>query len=761
MASPVPCPPAPPSTPRGMTLPVDVQDTPFRPLPRVDEIDELVLSGQMSFGDDDEPTEDVDGAIAVGAIRSPMQYYNALEAQASPSRPPAAMRFSVNTAAAAARAGGRAASLPAADGVGGANGPVPPRPVSSTIRYPKPIYGVLRPEGVNQVLAYHALGTYPNTAGPPPTVEDALPLPPRAGVATPSTPGHAFAGMSINGHQGLSTAENSPGLHLLADTADARYDADTEMHYEDDEVSPLRLGSPVNLNSLNDVYDQDQLVPGYNMIPEEFARQQRELVGFQLAHDEARAVPAVIHMPTAQFYSRIPPCSPVIDPVLLRGYAPMEVDGAPLPREPLAHARVDGSVSSDNDLYAPPPLAVNRPDDPPGAPQVVHLYDGAEVAGPAKANGEVRYTHDIPIRNSAALSAAVRGASGNIPQVWHAPDHVQDARHLAGGNAAPPQHVLLPPVPTVTFTTLPPGGAPPIHFDDPEFLVKGLAGERIHVIYRQPQATIVLARIFNGGVPRASNVKQQSDSLASTVTAAAWGQELSLQDQPMTWLILRLTPAHAGQLIRQRVWSSSKISFLAFNRDLKFDRFIGRVGYYTHNTDNDIDTSIRRAFAGPLILPSIRSLVAEHPNIAPIDVDPTVLRVLESIRVVVLVYPNGNIVANVYCDSPTFLVESWRTWVAYIHTVPFWSDLNPTGQFLRPIRCAGCSAADHPTFLCPLAQLPGWNGPTPGAATIEGPATVVLPGAPGIGRGAMMRGSHPYRGGSSRGRRGRGRGAAF
>ncbi len=510
------------------------------------------------------------------------------------------------------------------------------------------------------------------------------------------------------------------------------------------------------------------------MDPGEFARQQRELIGFQLAHDEARGSPATLRSPAAQFYSRTERRGPSVDPVLLCGYAPMEVDGHPLEREALEHAHTNGSVSSDGNLYGPPPLDENYPDDPPGLPRLPHLYNSGEVAGPTKENGEVRYAHDVPVRNSAALSVAVRGATGAIPQIWHAPDHVQDARHLAGGFAAPPQHVLLPVPPAISFTSIPAGGVPPIHFDDPEFLLKGLAAERVHVIYRQPQCTMVLARVFNGGVPRASNVKMQSDMLAESVTAATGakdfiivppaqtcGQELSLQDQPATWLVLRLEPTHVRKLVRQLVWSSAKITFLAFNRDLKFDRFIGRVGYYTHNMDNDIETSIKRTFAGPLVLPSIKSLVAGHPNIAPADVDPTVNAILDSIRVDVITYPNGNITANVFCDSPTHLVELWRTWVAYVHTLQFWSDLNPTGQFLHPIRCAGCSAADHPTFLCPLVLMAGWKGPTPGAASIEGPATVVLPGAPVSARGAAARGSHPYRGGFPRGRRGRGRGAAY
>ncbi len=522
---------------------------------------------------------------------------------------------------------------------------------------------------------------------------------------------------------------------------------------------------------LSPVPYEDHPVPRFTIDPLEFSHQQQELIRFQLQHDEARATPAVVRLPKAQFYSRTPATGLYADPVLLRGYAPMEVDGFPARREPLAHARIDGSVSSDGDLYAPPPLEENLRDDLPNAPRVPHHYEAIKLPGAALPSGEVRYSHDIPIRNSAALSAAIQGASGDIPQIWQDGDHVADARVLAGGNAAPPQNVLLPPLaPLPSFTIIPLSGVPPIHFDDPEMLLKGLAAERIHVIFRQPQGTAILVRIYNGGVPRASNVKSQSDALAEALSATgakdfilvppaqAWGQELSLQDQPMTWVVLRLRPEHARTLVSQLVWSSRKIMFLAFNRDLKFDRFIGRVGYYTHNSDNDVDTSIRRTFAGPLVLPSIRSLVVEHPRILPEDVDPTVAKVLDSIHILVLTYPNGNIIANVYCDAPTFSVEAWRSWIVFLHDVPFWSDLNPTGTFLRPIRCAGCGGADHPTFMCPFVEIQGWNGPIPGTASIEAPPAAPLPGSV-PNRGSSSRGERPFRGGSTRARRGRGRGS--
>ncbi|KAI0720601.1 hypothetical protein C8T65DRAFT_735925 [Cerioporus squamosus] len=809
--SPAACPSAPPSTPRPTPVPEDVQDGVFR-LAAVSETLELAPRAQLTMGSVASSDEDSPGLLPMGGMYSPQVYAQVFASQATPTPLTSAEPLPVHTVR------GVAAFEPPYSpyGFDGGQGPTDADGApEAAILYPRPNYGVLRHDLLARYATYRSPGSYSLSEALVDTETEGLltreglptvlPIPPRGGAATPSatggvfaatpsttggvfaatpsTPGGAFADMAIERGRGMvrSNVSGTSGLNVLAEAAsrleysNVQPDPDSTMDTEDGEVTPGRSDSPVAGNSIqtDDALHRDRPVPGVDMTPEVFARQQQELIALQLAHDEARAQSAMARRPKAQFYSRFQPRSPSIDPVLLMGYAPMEVDGYPAPRAPLVHARVAGSVSSENDLYLPPPLEDNRPDDPLNAPRVPHIYGGLEVVGPTLASGEAQYTHDVPIRNSAAVSPAVAGASGNIPQIWCSPDHVEDARHLAGGHAAPPQHNLMPPtIPLVSFTIIPLSGSPPIHFDDPETLIKGLASERVHVIFRQPQGSLVLIKIFNGGTPRASNVKHQSDVLAESVTAAtgaenfivvppaqACGQELSLQDQPTTWIILRLEPEKARMLIEQRVWSSKKVSFLAFNRDLRFDRFIGRVGYYTHNVDGNIETSIRKTFEGPLILPSIKSLVASHPGIAPVNVDATVLRVLDSIRVEVVTYPNGNIVAKVYCDSPTQSIDSWRLWVAYVHTVPMWSDLNPTGSFLRPIRCAGCSAADHPTFSCPVALIPGWNGPTPGAATIEGPATATLPGAPPVGRGYGTRGLHPYRGAGSRGRRGRGRGA--
>ncbi|KAI0702817.1 hypothetical protein C8T65DRAFT_696873 [Cerioporus squamosus] len=727
--------------------PLDIADGVFRAFPHVHSLQAAGLPGPVSRDDgDDDGMGNVPAAPAAGWHFSTQDVVYAYREQGSPTPLRVHLPVSYPTLPP------RLQRLPLADAAAPALAPPP----------------ALLAGGV--AASMHAPAVGQRGTGDDTCADEGQGTPRTSGMRVPvaaTTPASALAGLTINPATSASGDDGAaPGLTMLANAANSPMDDDM---YLDPEDGPR----PGDLASR--APHMDRPIPGFEVSPEELTRQQQTLVGLQLAHDEARARQTTILNPKAQFYTRRPHLGPVVDPMTISGYAPMEIDGQPLVREPLAHARVlgTGSDASDNDLYHLAPLEENLPDDPPGAPRVEHLYTADEQEGMRLLSGERRYYHDVPIRNSAAVSAAMNGATADVPRVWAVPDVVRDAYHLTGGHAAPPQPAALPyPTGGLQFMLIPAAGIPALHFDDPETLYKGLAAERVHVVFRQPQCSMVLVRIYNGGVPRAHNVKQQSDALAEAITAVinaadfiivppaqAWNHELSQQDQPMTWLVLRLTPAQVRTLVRQQLWSSVKITFMVFNRDLRFGRFIGRIGYYTHNVDQDIELSIRRTFAGPLILPSIRSLVASHPQILPVNVDPAVQRVLNSLRIIVVTYPNGNIIANVYCDSPTFSVESWRTWVAYVHSVPFWSDLNPTGSFLRSVRCGGCSGADHPTFMCPYALLTGWNGPTPGAATIEGPVVqAAAAGSVQAGRGSVQRGPHPYRGGNMRGRRGRGRG---
>ena len=68
---------------------------------------------------------------------------------------------------------------------------------------------------------------------------------------------------------------------------------------------------------------------------------------------------------------------------------------------------------------------------------------------------------------------------------------------------------------------------------------------------------------------------------------------------------------------------------------------------------------------------------------------------------------------RVYMDSPTLHAGDWNAFRDTIMGLAFGDDLtgNPA-IFAGSLWCAICHGYDHPTELCPLLLIPGWNGPT-------------------------------------------------
>lgn len=457
-------------------------------------------------------------------------------------------------------------------------------------------------------------------------------------------------------------------------------------------------------------YHADRPVPGVVIGIPELHRQQQELIRLQL-----RSAETLLGLQSPRPLPLLPdgrPDAHMLDASAALGYAPMEVDQSRPPSAVPASPR-----------FPLRPVDYNIPD---------------------------------------LLRARPEAPLAYVPQP---PPEGRDVLPYAA-SASPP---TVPPVPLPTAKL----GS----FDDPDFLNHGLAAERLKVVKDSDPTTVVLVHIYNGGAPKSNNIKPQSDSLMAALKAilpephafvvvppaADCGSHLPAIDQPTAWIVLRFTPEQAEYVLAGRVWTSRTITFIVYRPGPHFGRFVGRVGYFTHNIDDDIGVSIRRVFAGPAVRPSIRALVAARAGVNSDEVDPVVDYIVDHVEVDIVTYPNGNIIANVFCDSPSFLLDSYRAWIDYVRSVPIWCDLNPVGAFLRPVRCGGCLCADHPTFLCPLPATPGWLGPGPGTASIEGsPAAqlgVPTPSLPAARGAPLGRGNHPYRGGNNRGRRGRGRGA--
>ncbi|KAH9847058.1 hypothetical protein C2E23DRAFT_863562 [Lenzites betulinus] len=145
--------------------------------------------------------------------------------------------------------------------------------------------------------------------------------------------------------------------------------------------------------------------------------------------------------------------------------------------------------------------------------------------------------------------------------------------------------------------------------------------------------------------------------------------------------------------------------------------------------------AIWTTFRGDAILPTLYALVRTNPRFAAVEADQAVADILASIEVTVDEQPHGNIHAQIYMDSPTASPQRWAEWRDFVATIPFESRVNTTATAARPIKCAGCHGADHPTAQCPFPDVPGWNAPRAGGPYSHALAMQTAPGLQGPGVG--------------------------
>ncbi|TFY58488.1 hypothetical protein EVJ58_g6389 [Rhodofomes roseus] len=106
-------------------------------------------------------------------------------------------------------------------------------------------------------------------------------------------------------------------------------------------------------------------------------------------------------------------------------------------------------------------------------------------------------------------------------------------------------------------------------------------------------------------------------------------------------------------------------------------------------------------------------------------------------------------IVQLYCVSPTFHPRDWIIWRDCAREQPFSTEHGAKAALIRTIvKCKLCHSADHPTGLCDLPSVPGWNGPT--ADEVNNRGQQDLP--------RDDRGTFRGRGGARGGGEGRGRG---
>lgn len=280
------------------------------------------------------------------------------------------------------------------------------------------------------------------------------------------------------------------------------------------------------------------------------------------------------------------------------------------------------------------------------------------------------------------------------------------------------------------FTPAPTSGFPEVYKNDPEALTRNLSEARKLTMKNADDSSSIIVEVLGLDGTKSSLLKTAAECLTNAIKEATgeggfivvppesnWGEVLPVGGGPAAWLVLRLSKRAVETLTKGRVWSSVPITFFAYRKGAIPPKYLLTVGTFIQDVEGDIELSIREMFRGPSILPTIRALAKNNPGVSDAYANDITKRTLASLDVKVATTSSGNLVASIYCDSPTVYPDHWRTWVAHLRTLPYPTKYNPVAVACGPVRCSGCHADDHTILCCPFLLVPGWNGPKLHAAS--------------------------------------------
>ncbi|KAH9848338.1 hypothetical protein C2E23DRAFT_708049, partial [Lenzites betulinus] len=273
------------------------------------------------------------------------------------------------------------------------------------------------------------------------------------------------------------------------------------------------------------------------------------------------------------------------------------------------------------------------------------------------------------------------------------------------------------------YTPTPAGGFPDVVSNEPDTILRGLPGARIAAISDPATGESVAIQAYNIGFPSPRDLRPLSSAITEVIQGFTGELNFLLVppeiewavpperrlEPPITWIGLGLSRGSIARLVDQRVISTSGVTLFLYRPTASVPRFLFLAGGFAHDHNNSVMHAIWNVFSGPRVLPGILNLAQSNPAYVGMRPEDVARAIIGSLEVRVTTLRNGNIIAAVFCDSPTSSPPRWREWRDSIARLPFPSPFNSTGFARRAGRCHGCHGADHPTYLCPFQDVPGWN----------------------------------------------------
>ena len=189
----------------------------------------------------------------------------------------------------------------------------------------------------------------------------------------------------------------------------------------------------------------------------------------------------------------------------------------------------------------------------------------------------------------------------------------------------------------------------------------------------------------------------------------------------ITFLAHGMTTDFANMVLKQRIWSSSEITFeaLPFEPDLIPSLTICIAGF-TSPDEKAAQMAVHATWSSTANQAKLIETLQHHDPLfkgedQKEEARRAIAEMTHSLRVELINYKEqGGIPAprfNVFTTTPTSDMLVWTHIKKYLFTLTYPSVLIGTSRCAPLFSCQICHSFSHPRGLCPFPTLPGWKGP--------------------------------------------------
>ncbi|KAI0323374.1 hypothetical protein GY45DRAFT_1264669 [Cubamyces sp. BRFM 1775] len=286
--------------------------------------------------------------------------------------------------------------------------------------------------------------------------------------------------------------------------------------------------------------------------------------------------------------------------------------------------------------------------------------------------------------------------------------------------AQPSGRTLFSPI----FLPPPLEGFPPVHRSDPMALTRNIHPGQLQDWLNNTQSTCAALQIYGVGYPSVDRAEAITSGLRAALVAITGcyavevAAPIAARDEhdellfplPATYFAYGLTEEAATRLKAQICWSTSAISFFAYDLAPVIPNFLFTLHGFTKGDEKALEETVRRTFLVTRFCRFTASFAVNNPRFRGYSTDRIIETLMRTLEVKVVRVPGTTLQAvNVHCASPTTSPELWCLWRDALGAAQYVHSLCREGFPKRGLTCSGCHGNDHVRKGCPFAMLLGWN----------------------------------------------------